>query len=500
MEENVQELLKDKNENVVQFNFTNSTSNPISVDLFNSATLSQIPTSVGNANPTYPIGNVAVFSAGQYRQVYNPNNNSIYLLDLTTQNINVYNISNQSVIFIPLPTINCFDLSFCPINNSIYVTDFNTGSPIVIVDCTLNVVSGTIIVNVNDELSFIEYNSNNNTMYIGVGRFATAINFIYFLDCSTNTLTSSTTLPYITSAINFSDVTSSNFIYFTYNTNIRKIDCSTNLITGVSIPVLSFTTNNIVFNSNNNFLYGTLNGSTSIFVINTNTDTLLFNLTTTSITPNSSNNCLQLNTITNQLFAGLFNNNYDVFNCDSNTYIQTNQVATTGFLFDIIFIQSTETLWITDSNTFLTPISTQYSVTPFYVIGSTNYNSFVNNLNNEPIEIQLIRLVTQSQNQLTNQLQLTTIDSNGNQIFMPNFPINEVSAFQQQGNIGEVPFKDIIFDGRTYINQYQLNPNETTSFEIYYKQLDLTSATFTFPIFFKPKIQLKEYIKNELNL
>ena len=499
MEENVQELLKDKNENVVQFNFTNSTSNPISVDLFNSATLSQIPTSVGNANPTYPIGNVAVFSAGQYRQVYNPNNNSIYLLDLTTQNINVYNISNQSVIIIPLPTINCYDLSFCPINNSIYVTDFNTGSPIVIVDCTLNVVSGTIIVNVNDELSFIEYNSNNNTMYIGVGRFATAINFIYFLDCSTNTLTSSTTLPYITSAINFSDVTSSNFIYFTYNTNIRKLDCSTNLITGVSIPVLSFTANNIIFNSNNNLLYGTLNGSTNLFVINTITDTLLVNLTTTSITPSNSN-CLQLNTITNQLFIGLFNNNYDLFNCDSNTYIQTNQVATTGFLFDIIFIQSTETLWITDSNTFLTPISTQYSVTPFYITGSSNYNAFVNNLNSEPVFIDEIRILTQNLTQLNNQVQFTKIDSNGNQIFFPEFPITKVDSYQQQGNIATLKLNGLVFDGRTYINQYQLNPYESLSFEIYYKQLDLTTASVTLPMFFKNKIPLKEYINKQLNL
>ncbi len=35
---------------------------------------------------------------------------------------------------------------------------------------------------------------------------------------------------------------------------------------------------------------------------------------------------------------------------------------------------------------------------------------------------------------------------------------------------------------------------------MYYKQSDRLSATPTFPIFFKPKIQLKEYIKNELNL
>ena len=140
------------------------------------------------------------------------------------------------------------------------------------------------------------------------------------------------------------------------------------------------------------------------------------------------------------------------------------------------------------------------TTTPYYISGSANYNAFVNNLNNEPIEIQMIRLLVLNQDQLYNQLQLTTIDSNGNQIFLPDFPINKIDINQEQGNISEIELKDVVFDGRTYINQYQLNPYESLSFEIYYIQLDLTTATPTYPIFFKPKIQLKEYIKKELNL
>jgi len=498
MDGDIQKLLKEKDENVVQFNFTNSTSNPITVDLFNSASLSQIPTSVGSSNPTYATNVLETLVTGNYKQAYNSVNNSIYLLDLTTQSIQVYDISIQSLITtIALPTTNCFDLSFCPTNNSIYVTDLTFGNPIVIVDCLLNVVSGTIAISATEVLSFMEYNPNNNFIYIGVQIIGTN-NFIYFLNCSTNILTASLLLPVVSIAINFSNVTSSNFIYFTYGTNIRKIDCATNTITGVSIPVSAFTNNNIIFNGNNDLLYGTINGTFTIFVINTNTDTFLFNLTSTSLLGVNTNN-LELNTTTNQLFVGSIFNSYDVFDCNSNIYIQTNNVSTTGIINDFLLIQSTETLYVTDDNTFLTEISTAFSVTPFFVIGSANYNAFVNNLNNEPIEIQLIRLVTQSQNQLTNQLQLTTIDSNGNQTFTPNFPINQVSAYQEQGNIGEIPFKNIVFDGRTYINQYQLNPNETTSFEIYYKQLDLTSANVGFPIFFKPKVQLKEYIKKELN-
>ena len=140
------------------------------------------------------------------------------------------------------------------------------------------------------------------------------------------------------------------------------------------------------------------------------------------------------------------------------------------------------------------------TLTPYYVSGSANYNAFVNNLNSEPVAIQMIRLFVQNQEQLYNQFQLTKIDSDGNQIFLPDFPINKIDTNQEQGNISEIELKDVVFDGRTYINQYQLNAYESISFEIYYKQLDLTSATPTFPIFFKPKVQLKEYIKKELNL
>jgi hypothetical protein len=131
--------------------------------------------------------------------------------------------------------------------------------------------------------------------------------------------------------------------------------------------------------------------------------------------------------------------------------------------------------------------------------GSSNYNSFVNNLNNEPIFIQIIRLRVQNQEQLINQLQFTKIDANGHQFFTPEFPIIKIDTHQKQGNIASIDMKNLVFDGRTYINQYQLNAFESVSFEFYYKQLNLSSATSNLPLLFKPKVQLKEYIKNKLN-
>ena len=127
--------------------------------------------------------------------------------------------------------------------------------------------------------------------------------------------------------------------------------------------------------------------------------------------------------------------------------------------------------------------------------GSIDYNFFVRSLNNEPIFVYLFRLICENQSQLFNQVQLTKIDSNGNQLFFPEFPINRVDAYQQQGNIADIELNGLVLDGRTYINQYKVDFEETVSLEVYYKQLNLNSASNTYPIFFKPKIQLLDYLK-----
>lgn len=127
--------------------------------------------------------------------------------------------------------------------------------------------------------------------------------------------------------------------------------------------------------------------------------------------------------------------------------------------------------------------------------GSTDYNFFVKSLNNEPIFVYLFRLFTINQAQLYNQVQIAKIDSNGNQLFFPEFPITKVDSNQQQGNIANIELNGLVLDGRTYINQYAVDFEETVTLEVYYKKLNLNSASNSYPIFFKPKIQLLDYLK-----
>lgn len=502
MEKNIQELLKDKEENIVQFNLVNNTSNDIYVDLFSTSTLTPTPVTNISIPATYPIVQSigTVVSNSSVCSAICTTNNSIYY-GASNNNVYVYDISTYStlsVITLAGFVGSCFSISYCSTNNSMYVTENSINSSIAVIDCNTNLVTYIPLLNVLDTTNYTVYNPNNNTLYVGITRAGSSL--FYFIDCSTNIITPSPLIafsPYFF----FSEVTNNNFIYFYDGVNMQKIDCTSNTINLISIPLsLGSVLAQLTYNpSNNNIYVSPQVTSNNMVVYNTVSDSVLTNISFGTTFPFIST----LNTTTNQLIVTLNTvTAYEVgiVDCNFNTLVQIiNYGSSAGSLTTANYISTNGYVWLGDS---ITPTSylitnSNFTVIPYYVSGSSNYNTFVNNLNNEPIAIQMIRFFAQNQNQLTNQVQLTTIDSSGFQTFEPNFPINQVSAYQQQGNIGEVELKDIIFDGRTYINQYKLNANETISFEIIYKQLNINSATKTYPIFFKPKVQLKEYLKED---
>jgi uncharacterized delta-60 repeat protein len=336
----------------------------------------------------------------------------------------------------------------------------------------------------------ITYNPNNNYLYI------VKASTIYVFDCATNTLITTIGLGGVSSFL--SEVTSSNEIYFFNNTTnlLQKIDCATNTLVLINLPLPNVSTSVSSISYYNGYLY-LMDVSTNIIdIVDTNTDTYF-----TSITIPAIYNFLPyystINPITNQLFItnvnALSSKQYAVIDLPTNTFVSVNLLGGTGRTYGVIYSQLSNSMYISGS---LFSVVT-FTASPFFIGGSTNYNTFVNSLNFEPIFIEEIRILTQNQTQLYNQVQFTKIDSNGNQIFFPEFPITKVDSFQEQGNIAGLKLNGLVFDGRTYINQYVINPNQIVSFEIYYKQLDRLSATPTFPIFFKPKVQLKEYIKKD---
>lgn len=489
MEKKISKLLENKNENLVQFNVVNTTPNPIDVTLFDTSLgLSNIPTSPTYINQSNTVFNSFGTPIGLtfFQDLATNTNTGELYASFSSTYIQKYNSSG--VLISTLNIVGSFQISrlnYNSNNNNLYAYDNN--GRLYIVDC--NTFTNTATINLLFTGLFDStFDSVNNTIY-----YTNSSTIILAFNCNTNTFSNILSI-YTLNFVGYNSLSNQLYIGTSINTCIiYDIATSTFSPTIILFPTLTRTLN---YNPSNNSVYVGSQATSNVYVINCNLNTIASTINLGGVIPF----LFAFDYTQNNFYISSFSTNVAVINCTSNSLISTivNPSASIGISFD----DSSNSVYFVSqgTNNIQQVTTTGITATPYYISGSANYNYFLNNLNSEPVQIQMIRLFVQNQEQLYNQLQLTKIDSNGNQIFLPDFPINQVSIMQQQGNIGEISFKDVVFDGRTYINQYQLNGNETVSFEIYYTQLNLTSASATFPIFFKPKIQLKEYIKKELNL
>jgi uncharacterized delta-60 repeat protein len=334
----------------------------------------------------------------------------------------------------------------------------------------------------------LSYNSNNNSLY-GIN-----LNSLNITDCLTF-VSNILSLPNNSSGL--SSVTPLNKIYFFDDVTgfLQKIDCSTNTLDLINLALPNITSNVNSITYNNGYLYITSSTSNIIDVVNTNTDTYFTSITIPAIY-SFLPNYVGVNPTTNQLFISDSNptnpKQYAVVDFSSNNVV-VNSLGGIGATYGVFYNSITNTMYVSGSLFSVTVITPS----PVVIGGSTNYNAFVNNLNNEPILISSLRIVAQNQQQLYNEVQFTRIDSNGNQIIFSEFPILKVDSNQEQGNIAEIKLDNIIFDGNTYISNYIVNPNQTVNLEIKYNQLNLFNVTKGYPIFFKEKVQLKQYIKED---
>jgi uncharacterized delta-60 repeat protein len=393
------------------------------------------------------------------------------------------------------------------VGNSASLLNLNGAMKTIIYDSSNNVFYGTTntslyvissdgqfvqnIVALSVVMTSIIYNPNNNYLY------CLSTNIVEVYECVTFSLVTTISLGGSNFSQVLSEVTPLNEIYYFDDISnlLQKIDCLTNTIVSINLSLPNVPTSNGL-PYYNGYLYVLSNTSNVIDIVDTNTDTYFSSITIPAIytfNPYIS----AINPLTNQLFITDSNlsRQFAIIDLPTNSFVSVNTLSGVGGTYGIVYNSITDSMYISGS---LFSVVT-FTATPFFISGSTNYNSFVNNLNVEPIFVDEIRILTQNLTQLNNQVQFTKIDSNGNQIFFGEFPINKIDI-EQNNNIAELKLYGLVFDGRTYINQYVINANQSVSVEIYYKQLDRFSATATYPIFFKPKIQLKDYIKKELNL
>lgn len=474
-------------ENVVEFSVTNTTPNDISIDLFNLNTLIPSPTSFSYINPPNTL--VGTFGTLSYQwATINPINGYLYATD------------GSNIIQI-------FDTN----NSNILISTILTASISITQSC---------------------YNSNDNTLYFVDG----TLGRIYVLNGSTNTITN--TIIYAGGINSLVFIPYNNSIYLSTGTGVLKINCNTNTISSTALPNYS----DMILNISNSLVYGVDGISNFYDVVNPNSDSII----QTILVPNS-NGTIGINPDVNNPFIYVPNGTSDdiyVYNWntgntfvniltplistgglwgrsvyDSNTnsvyfasnsgylaIVNNNQLQTSfigfSFLLSLAINEITNSIYATTP--FLNSISqitiTGIANTPYYITGAINYNTFLQNIENEPIQVFYIRIIS-NQNQLSKVAQILEVDANGNERQIPHFPILGVSAWQEQGKIGYIDFEGkLILDGRTYLSDYILGGNQNIVLEIHYSQLNRDIIKSLTNSLFPKKKQLKDILDDFIEI
>ena len=441
-----------KGDNLIQFDLSNPTTSDVTYDLFNTTTLSLVPT-VANpvVAPSVVSANVPVGTAPE-GIAFNPISNTMYVCNNATNDISVIDCNTNSVIFTILIASAPQAISYCSANNTMYIGT-NIGS-VIVIDCDANTVIATIL---NGGVG-LAYNPINNSMY----GCSSIFGYISVINCNTNTFT---TIAVVLNPINISYNSLSNTMYYTSTLAVVIIDCNTNTIIGSPIIIGSYF---ITYNSLNNSMYISNTPLLSISVIDCNTNTVILTIPTTGAIV-----ALTYLPLTNNIYFCNFTvNSIDVIDCNTNTVINTIPIG--GFPFDIAYNFLSNTVYNTNVGgstvSVISPLIPQVS----YIGGSFDYNAFIQDVINNPVGVDRMVIVSQNNGNFNQVLNVVYKDANGIETQNPFIPSLSVGISQFQSGIGKVDFpnSELVLGVNQYLSNFLVKANSEVKVLLIYKQLE----------------------------
>jgi hypothetical protein len=471
-----QEIIKARNQ--ARFKLINTTEDPIYFNLFDSVTLSTVPEVEDVVTPANSFStSFTPPTAGTLNVGVATNNNRLVLSSAASNDVYVYNTSYTLLATIAVGS-NTAQMAYNPSNNRMYVASFGSAQ-LHVIDCTSNALVTSVALAAQG--GGLCYNSTNNSVYITIP----STNQVQVVDCSTNTVTSSISTDNDPRSVVF--IPSSNNVYVGCNNiGLGKIICSTNTYSSTT-ATFSDEPISMSFNFENGLIYIVRTGGVyEVTLFDVSTESLVSSVSI----PNLNGNGLVggfLNSLSQTFYVvpqviGAFTEKVYLIDCYTNLLTLGVDVPVTantiGIVSNVSFNTNSRRAYIgtaIDGDVYeFTTVS--ITNTPLVVAGTSGYNAFIQNILNEPVLVRGIRIKTETEEQMDNEWNIVHKDSTGQIYGFQRFPMLDISAYQEQGDITNVKFKNgLILDGRTYFENYKIDPFTSVSLVLYYEQYNLSN-------------------------
>lgn len=447
---------------IVDFEITNSTASPVTMNLFDVNTPTTVPT--GIINPSYyptTLGSAITVGTSPRGIAYNSLNNTMYVTNHGGTTVSVINCTTNAVVATITVGNSPRGIAYNSADNTMYVTLYFDGE-VVVIDCETNTVTGSPITVGSAVIPDIVYNSVDNTMYVSNNGSAD----ISVIDCDTNTVTATIALSFSPNIIAYNSY--SNTIYVPDATDITIISCSTNSILS-TISSVATNISYIEYNSTNNTMYVADDVADDVVVIDCSTNTISGSPISVGTTPNS----LKFNSINNCIYVtNSGSTNIYIINCVTNAVVSpTITMATTPFAIEFDSVDNR--MYVINTANAAFPITAP--APPIYITsGSINYNQFVRDLAVNPKRMKQMVLITSS-TQLVKPLTFSFTNMVGKTYYAPRHPNLSITQHMPQNTIAAIDLNpeevESVLDEHTFISDYTILGNTTVTMIIYFKEL-----------------------------
>lgn len=226
--------------------------------------------------------------------------------------------------------------------NKLYIADMSNNR-LVVINCVTNTILTSI--SISSSVRRLTYNSNNDSIYLLSRDITnTQISYLTIIDCPTNTISDTITLPF---DVNFSDIkwnSINNSVYISdYNHNrIWIFDCTSNQIIQTITDQSIINPKFIEFNSINNKIYCTMGNNQLLVLDCSNPNNTIISLPISGL--NGVINDLRYDSTNNKLYV--INSVGDLYVINCSTGIKESQINYSYNIFSLEYCPTYNVLYL----------------------------------------------------------------------------------------------------------------------------------------------------------